>query len=82
MKVKKEDIPKTTFRTCYRHYEFLVMLFGVTNVKVYLEGVNRCKTNLMTNDAELKINCNTLSVAKECSRIPGEGLWTISSKLF
>ena len=36
--------------------------------------------NLMTNDAELKINCNTLSVTKECSRIPGEGLWTISSK--
>jgi len=36
--------------------------------------------NLMTNNAELKTNCNTLSVTKECSRIPGEGLWTISSK--
>ena len=36
--------------------------------------------NLMTNDAKLKINCNTLSVTKEYSRIPGEGLWTISSK--
>jgi len=36
--------------------------------------------NLMTNDAELKTNCNTLSVTKEYSRIPGEGLWTISSK--
>jgi len=23
--------------------------------------------NLMTNDAELKTNCNTLSVTKECS---------------
>jgi len=34
--------------------------------------------NLMTNDAELKTNWNTLSVTKECSRIPGEGL--ISSK--
>ena len=43
-------------------------------------GVNRCKANLMTNDVELKTNCNTLSVTKECSRIPGEGLWTISSK--
>ena len=36
--------------------------------------------NLMTNDAELKTNCNTLSVTKECSRISGEGLLTISSK--
>jgi len=36
--------------------------------------------NLMTNNAELKLNYNTLSVTKECSRIPGEGLWTISSK--
>jgi len=29
--------------------------------------------NLMTNDAELKTNCNTLSVTKECNRISGEG---------
>ena len=31
MKVKKEDIQKTTFRTRYGHYEFLVTPFGVTN---------------------------------------------------
>jgi len=35
----------------------------------------------MTNNAELKTNCNTLSVTKECSRIPGEGFLTISSKI-
>jgi len=29
--------------------------------------------NLMTNDAELKTNCNTLSVIKEYSRITDEG---------
>jgi len=28
----------------------------------------------------LKLNCNTLCVTKECSRIPGEELWTISSR--
>ena len=38
-------------------------------------GVNKCRANLMTNDAELKTKYNTLSVTKECSRIPGEGLW-------
>ena len=36
--------------------------------------------NLKTNDVELKINFNTLCVTKECSRIPDEGLWTISSR--
>ena len=44
------------------------------------EGVNRRMANQMTNDAELKTNYNTLSVAKECNRIPGDELWTISSK--
>jgi len=31
IRVKSEDIPKTTFRTRYGHYEYLVMPFGVTN---------------------------------------------------
>ena len=31
MPVRKEDVPKTTFRTRWGSYEFLVMPFGVTN---------------------------------------------------
>ncbi|KAL8148658.1 hypothetical protein AgCh_005865 [Apium graveolens] len=31
LKIKPEDIPKTSFRTRYSHYEFLVMSFGLTN---------------------------------------------------
>ena len=31
LKIKIEDIPKTTFRTRYGHYKFLVMSFGLTN---------------------------------------------------
>ena len=31
MRVKKEDISKTAFRTRYGHFEFLVMPMGVTN---------------------------------------------------
>ncbi|GKD41105.1 reverse transcriptase domain-containing protein [Tanacetum coccineum] len=30
--IREEDIPKTAFRTRYSHYEFQVMLFGLTNV--------------------------------------------------
>lgn len=31
LKVKEEDVPKTTFRTRYDHYEFLLMPYKLTN---------------------------------------------------
>ena len=31
LEIKKENVSKTTFRTKYGHYEFLVMLFGLNN---------------------------------------------------
>ena len=31
VRIKEEDIFKTSFRTRYGHYEFVVMLFGLTN---------------------------------------------------
>lgn len=42
VKIRTEDIPKTTFRTRYRHYEFLVMPFGQTNVPaIFMDMMNR-----------------------------------------
>ena len=42
LKVKKEDILKTAFRTRYGHYEFLVMPFGVTNApSIFMDLMNR-----------------------------------------
>ncbi|GJS11323.1 putative reverse transcriptase domain-containing protein [Tanacetum coccineum] len=48
LRVRDEDIPKTAFRTRYRHYEFQVMLFGLTNAPtVFMDLMNRvCKPYL------------------------------------
>ncbi|GJW33514.1 putative reverse transcriptase domain-containing protein [Tanacetum coccineum] len=48
LRVRDENIPKTTFRTRYRHYEFQVMPFGLTNAPaVFMDLMNRvCKTLL------------------------------------
>ena len=35
LKIKKSDIPKTSFVTRYGQFEFTVMSFGLTNAPVY-----------------------------------------------
>ncbi|XP_070013295.1 uncharacterized protein [Nicotiana sylvestris] len=42
LKIQDSDVPKTTFRTRYSHYEFLVMSFGLTNAPaVFMDLMNR-----------------------------------------
>ncbi|GKF96493.1 putative reverse transcriptase domain-containing protein, partial [Tanacetum coccineum] len=48
LRIKKEDIPITAFRTRYGHFEFQVMPFGLTNAPaVFMDLINRvCKSYL------------------------------------
>ncbi|GJU51291.1 putative reverse transcriptase domain-containing protein [Tanacetum coccineum] len=48
LRVRKQDIPKTAFRTRYGHYEFQFMAFGLTNAPtVFMDLMNRvCKPYL------------------------------------
>ena len=41
LKIKEQDILKTAFKTLYGQFEFLVMLFGLTNVlTVFMDLMN------------------------------------------
>ena len=42
LKIRKENVLKTAFRTWYGHYEFLMMRFGLTNTPVaFMDFMNR-----------------------------------------
>ncbi|GJY18342.1 putative reverse transcriptase domain-containing protein [Tanacetum coccineum] len=42
LRVHEDDIPKTAFRTHYRHFEFTIMPFGLTNATtVFMDLMNR-----------------------------------------
>nr|GEZ45118.1 reverse transcriptase domain-containing protein [Tanacetum cinerariifolium] len=42
LRVHEDDIPKTAFRTCYGHFEFTLVPFGLTNAPmIFIDLMNR-----------------------------------------
>jgi Reverse transcriptase (RNA-dependent DNA polymerase) len=39
IRIKEENIAKTVFTCTERHYEFLVMMFGLTNAPATFQGI-------------------------------------------
>ena len=81
MRVKEEDISKTTFRTRYRHYEFLVICFELTNTPtIFIDRMNRVFHDYLDQFTMVFINdiliySKTLEEHQEHLRKALERLW-------
>ena len=67
LRVRDSDIPKTTFKTRYGNYEFVVMSFGLTNAPAaFMDLMNRVSNSTCTCSllSLLMISSSTLGMRK------------------
>ncbi|GJY14652.1 putative reverse transcriptase domain-containing protein [Tanacetum coccineum] len=79
LRVREEDIPKTTFRTRYGHYGFQVMPFGLTNAPaIFMDLMNRVRKTYL--DRFLIVFINDILIYSK-SRKEHEGHLKLNSEV-
>nr|GEV49692.1 putative reverse transcriptase domain-containing protein [Tanacetum cinerariifolium] len=80
LRVHEDGIPKTAFRTRYRHFEFIVMPFGLMNAPVvFMDFMNRLHEvqflRDVINDDGIHVDPSKIKAVKnwEAPRTPSEG---------
>ena len=64
MRVREDDVHKTTFRTRYGHYEFVVMPFRLTNAPVAFMDLVNCVCRPMSDRSIIVFNDDILVYSK------------------
>ena len=79
-RIKEADVSKSAFRTRYRHYEFLVMSFGLTNAPVaFMDLMNMVLFPYL--DRFVIVFIDDILVYSRSEEVHAEHLWTILQTL-
>jgi hypothetical protein len=80
MKIRSSDIPKATFSTRYGLHEFIVMLFGLTNVPAYFMNLMN-KVSMEYLDRFVVVFIDDILIYSKNDSDHEKHLWMVLQKL-